>query len=198
MGRDTKLSAGAVVAAVGGDDGIELHLKPQRLPQGGALSGSGSKSATLPSGPAPGQRTGLAPISCCSSCQTSRRCTAASLGRGGAPHLRRLQKPNVGYRCTPWSRDYGRLGGFATFRIVDAEPQVEGDEPEHGPRVCPHGQGAFLPVQQRKQRRDVRQPASCPPVGQKPVVMLMLGALGTSVFSDLRKAVIHRPSSTLQ
>lgn len=37
VGRDTKLSTGTVVAAVGSDNSIKLHLKTNLLPQTGAL-----------------------------------------------------------------------------------------------------------------------------------------------------------------
>lgn len=49
--------------------------------------------------------------------------------------------------------------GFCTCPIAEAESQVEGDHPGHGPGGRLHGQGAFVAVQQRHQRGHVRQPA---------------------------------------
>lgn len=165
VGGDAKLPTGAVVAAVGSDDGIELHLKAkQAASERSCIRSRIRMAAMLPSWPARGRRTRLARISCCSSCQTSHRCTTTSLGRGGAPRPHRLQKTNVGHRCAARSRDCRCSGGRGPFLTVDAEPQVEGDDPEHGPGVRLHGQGTSLPVQQRKQRRHIRQPASGPSV----------------------------------
>lgn len=91
-----------------------------------------------------------------------------SLGRGGAPCRHHLQ---IKIQMTVVQPGHVTITASrtSTFLAVDAEPQVEGDDPGHGPRVRPHAQGAPLSVQQGEQRRHVRQPASRPPVGQKPV-----------------------------
>lgn len=87
---DTKFSTLVVVAAVAGDDSIQLHLKTgmqplrrwQEAPSG--VGGHQTATCVLPSWSMLGQGIWLAGISCCIFCQRSPHWTAASVGKGGA------------------------------------------------------------------------------------------------------------------
>lgn len=52
---------------------------------------------------------------------------------------------------------------ITTWAVAVAEAQVEGCDPGHGPGRCLHDQRAAFAVQQREERRHVRQPAARSP-----------------------------------